>query len=681
MPSVSGNLKTKNLSLQNNTGGVDYSMSVSVNDEFELKRGSEILLSVSPDDESVLGNVSNEVTKLTIMKDTVCEGNVHIKGKLSSSDSIIDKEALKQLLTDKCNSFLASNENPVSGALRGFDIEVGNTEEVLFKKGFGKYLFEDGEERVVTGNEVISIASAGKLINGMMAMKAIEGGYIDIATKCKDVLTYEAYGIPNTQSEVDAKNRYALDIDATAEVKDSDGTVTTPAVGAVKRSPFDRNDENGVSRRFCFETVTFEEMAKMNNVEKECNDNGYYNTMNEIVDSLNNTTKSWKDAAIDAVHMEGLTMEEQNKSLEITSMDNADKLAFDVPGKVYTKIVPVDRELTFRDCINERTGYPYNDFGKDVPYQAGYFHLARNNGHPDWMGVGTDNKNTKDTKNDLGIMKNSNRVYSNTLLEYTANMNKCVLACCQPGYLSYGSAGTGMSAAMIIIAYNNIERASLRPNDLMKMWVTEPLGMTKTGYLGLKNADGTVRDDVLIAEGGQPIVDLIYKKDPRLVAPLASPYHKYTFEQPGAFLASNTADLSKLYRSIIRNGLNDDGVKVFSESTCKHLRNMTPDDVRTAGRWDASSIWSGIALSRNNKADFRFGCQRKVTSEPRHDTKGAYFDDVLSWGGIWGYRWSINFSENWYFVMNTSVYHGYKPHRVGEFYNQLVGAFQEFTKQ
>lgn len=81
---VSGNIKSKKLSLQNDAGGVNYSMSVSAADEFELKRGNDILLSVAPDDEQVLSGVSDAVTKLTIVKDTIFEGNVIAKNGITN---------------------------------------------------------------------------------------------------------------------------------------------------------------------------------------------------------------------------------------------------------------------------------------------------------------------------------------------------------------------------------------------------------------------------------------------------------------------------------------------------------------------------------------------------------------------------------------------------------------------
>ena len=86
MPSVSGNLKTKHIILQNNAGGVDYSMGISKSDEFELKRGTEVLFSVEPDVEAVLGEGTEEGSKLTVAKDTEFSGDVNVVGNLQASN-------------------------------------------------------------------------------------------------------------------------------------------------------------------------------------------------------------------------------------------------------------------------------------------------------------------------------------------------------------------------------------------------------------------------------------------------------------------------------------------------------------------------------------------------------------------------------------------------------------------
>jgi len=111
--STSGTLKSKKLSLQNNAAGVDYSMSVSNADEFELKRGQDVLLSVAPDVEQVLGGVSEEVTKLKIVKDSIFEQNVEIKGNLNVQNIIKTKlpTAPYRITSSGCNFGIPNDYN------------------------------------------------------------------------------------------------------------------------------------------------------------------------------------------------------------------------------------------------------------------------------------------------------------------------------------------------------------------------------------------------------------------------------------------------------------------------------------------------------------------------------------------------------------------------------------------
>ena len=101
MPATAGNLKAKSFTLQGHgMSGADVKMVVK-DDEFQMKMGNDVLMTVAPDGDTVLaGAAENAVTKLTISKDTVFEGKVTVEQGVT--DGGISDE-LKVLITSAMN--------------------------------------------------------------------------------------------------------------------------------------------------------------------------------------------------------------------------------------------------------------------------------------------------------------------------------------------------------------------------------------------------------------------------------------------------------------------------------------------------------------------------------------------------------------------------------------------------
>ena len=114
MPQVFGNIKTNKITLQEkgsiSTG--DLVMEV-LNNEFTMSMGSNILMTLSPDDVSDINDSStNTNTVLTILKDTVIEGSLDILNEVSIGSStgpniVLNAQIsgeMKTTLTSICNA-------------------------------------------------------------------------------------------------------------------------------------------------------------------------------------------------------------------------------------------------------------------------------------------------------------------------------------------------------------------------------------------------------------------------------------------------------------------------------------------------------------------------------------------------------------------------------------------------
>lgn len=90
MPSTFGNLKASKLTLQGRGEiGTDISMSVA-DDEFQLKMGDELLMTVAHEDAAPLNSGTSTETTLTLSKATTFEEDVTIKGDLHAQDASMD---------------------------------------------------------------------------------------------------------------------------------------------------------------------------------------------------------------------------------------------------------------------------------------------------------------------------------------------------------------------------------------------------------------------------------------------------------------------------------------------------------------------------------------------------------------------------------------------------------------
>ena len=84
MSSVNAAIKMNNLVLDKNNGTSDVTMKVD-NNEFQMKMGNDVLMTVAPDAEDEVSLTESQATsKLTISKETVFENDVTFKGNVTN---------------------------------------------------------------------------------------------------------------------------------------------------------------------------------------------------------------------------------------------------------------------------------------------------------------------------------------------------------------------------------------------------------------------------------------------------------------------------------------------------------------------------------------------------------------------------------------------------------------------
>ena len=190
----SGTMKIKSLKLNNNNGS-DYSLSVSDNDNFELKRGATVLLSVTPDDmiESAAENPQDSITlggpvnfknQVTLKKESsllheqengnsvdliakINEPKFQAEAAVSITRFLNDKLPSKHMYSpsdfNKMKDYIVNGRLPQAGGIKTLPVEHGlNLADVDSKEGNYNFPHHEIKNLFVVGEQVQGFVPIGE---------------------------------------------------------------------------------------------------------------------------------------------------------------------------------------------------------------------------------------------------------------------------------------------------------------------------------------------------------------------------------------------------------------------------------------------------------------------------------------------------------------------------------------